>query len=300
MNSQLIIAPLVGGIIGLVTNGIAIKMLFRPYNPIYIGKIKLPFTPGVIPKEKKRIAQSVGNLISEQLLNEEIFGKTLLSDNMKEIIYSKLDGLFQEYSNSNMTIAECIQQYDQDNKFDSVVDEISYKITQKVKEAAVEADLGTIIVEYAVNEVITKLNPMILALAKGAIENAKTPLIEKLNGVIEEKSGPMIEDFLTDQKNEIFDKKLSDIMEEYEDKLPELKNKIWNLYEYIINNKLGDILETVNIAGIVRNKIEELDLPELEKMLLDLMKKELNALIMLGGVLGIIMGFLNIIIGYFI
>ena len=52
-----IATPLVGGFIGLITNGIAIKMLFRPHYPVKIGNIKLPFTPGLIPKEKPRIAK---------------------------------------------------------------------------------------------------------------------------------------------------------------------------------------------------------------------------------------------------
>ena len=49
MDLQVIAAPVIGGIIGLITNGLAIKMLFRPYKEIYIGKFRLPFTPGLIP-----------------------------------------------------------------------------------------------------------------------------------------------------------------------------------------------------------------------------------------------------------
>ena len=58
---QLITAPLVGGLIGLVTNGIAVKMIFRPLKPVYIGRFRLPFTPGLIPKERSRIARAIGD-----------------------------------------------------------------------------------------------------------------------------------------------------------------------------------------------------------------------------------------------
>lgn len=37
METQLIIGPLVGAIIGLITNGIAIKMIFRPLYAKYLG-----------------------------------------------------------------------------------------------------------------------------------------------------------------------------------------------------------------------------------------------------------------------
>jgi Uncharacterized protein conserved in bacteria len=48
----LVAPPVVGGIIGYFTNDIAIKMLFRPYRAIYIKGRQLPFTPGLIPRNK--------------------------------------------------------------------------------------------------------------------------------------------------------------------------------------------------------------------------------------------------------
>ena len=43
-------------------------MLFRPYRPIYIGKRKLPFTPGLIPSNQERLAQKVSDTIMGELL----------------------------------------------------------------------------------------------------------------------------------------------------------------------------------------------------------------------------------------
>lgn len=43
-------------------------MLFRPYKPIFIGKRKLPFTPGLIPSNQERLAQKVSDTIMSQLL----------------------------------------------------------------------------------------------------------------------------------------------------------------------------------------------------------------------------------------
>lgn len=60
--------PVAGGIIGYFTNDLAIKMLFRPYKPIYIGKRKLPFTPGLIPANQERLAQKISDTIMGSLL----------------------------------------------------------------------------------------------------------------------------------------------------------------------------------------------------------------------------------------
>ena len=43
-------------------------MLFRPYRAIYIGKRKLPFTPGLIPSNQERLAQKVADTIMGTLL----------------------------------------------------------------------------------------------------------------------------------------------------------------------------------------------------------------------------------------
>jgi uncharacterized membrane protein YheB (UPF0754 family) len=57
-----------GGIIGYFTNDIAIKMLFRPYKAIYIAGRKVPFTPGLIPRNQERLAKNISNTIMGSLL----------------------------------------------------------------------------------------------------------------------------------------------------------------------------------------------------------------------------------------
>lgn len=64
----LLIPPIAGGVIGYFTNDLAIKMLFRPYKAIYIGKRKLPFTPGLIPSNQERLANKVSDTIMGSLL----------------------------------------------------------------------------------------------------------------------------------------------------------------------------------------------------------------------------------------
>lgn len=63
--------PVVGGIIGYFTNDIAIKMLFRPYRPLYVGGRQLPFTPGLIPRNQQRLAKRISDTIMGSLLTPE-------------------------------------------------------------------------------------------------------------------------------------------------------------------------------------------------------------------------------------
>ena len=67
----IVVPPLAGGIIGYFTNDVAIKMIFRPYRPIYLGQWRIPFTPGVIPHNQDRLAQRVSDAIMGSLLTPE-------------------------------------------------------------------------------------------------------------------------------------------------------------------------------------------------------------------------------------
>lgn len=64
----LLVPPIAGAIIGYFTNDLAIKMLFRPYRPLYVGQQRLPFTPGLIPRNQERLAQRVADTIVGSLL----------------------------------------------------------------------------------------------------------------------------------------------------------------------------------------------------------------------------------------
>lgn len=63
-----ITAPLIYGATGVATNYLAIKMLFRPYKKRWW----LPFlSPGVVVKQKAKIADGVARFVSEEILEEE-------------------------------------------------------------------------------------------------------------------------------------------------------------------------------------------------------------------------------------
>ncbi|GEL08707.1 UPF0754 membrane protein YheB [Salisediminibacterium halotolerans] len=61
----------IGAVVGGGTNILAIRMIFRPHKPLYIGKARLPFTPGLIPKRRGEIADRLGKMVEEHLLTPE-------------------------------------------------------------------------------------------------------------------------------------------------------------------------------------------------------------------------------------
>ncbi|MFO7317729.1 MAG: DUF445 family protein [Bacilli bacterium] len=74
---------IVGAIIGSATNFLAIKMIFRPYKPMYIGKWKLPFTPGLIPKRRGELARQIGITVNDYLLTPDVIKNKLFSPEIR-------------------------------------------------------------------------------------------------------------------------------------------------------------------------------------------------------------------------
>ncbi len=68
---NLVLPPILGMVIGYCTNDIAIRMLFRPYRPWYLGRYQLPFTPGLIPSNQGRLASRIADTITRSLLTPE-------------------------------------------------------------------------------------------------------------------------------------------------------------------------------------------------------------------------------------
>ncbi|TFG63814.1 MAG: DUF445 family protein, partial [Spirochaetales bacterium] len=78
--------PVLGAVIGYVTNALAIKMLFRPLTEKRFLGIRIPFTPGIIPKKRYDLAHSIGTMVSRELLTEGIVAERLNRENFRDSI----------------------------------------------------------------------------------------------------------------------------------------------------------------------------------------------------------------------
>lgn len=101
----------VGAVIGGFTNHLAIKMLFRPHAPIYIGSWRLPFTPGLIPKRRGELAKQLGKTVVNYLLTPEMFRKKLFTNSNQQKVEQWLNDKIQEtIFTKEKTIKDWLQQ----------------------------------------------------------------------------------------------------------------------------------------------------------------------------------------------
>ena len=118
--ARLLVSPIVGSIIGYFTNWLAIKMLFRPHREIRFFNLKLPFTPGIIPKEKERIAKSVGNATGKYILSEEVIIKSLLNEEVIEGINKIITDTYNDIFHKDKTLNDFLNYVLEDNKEENI------------------------------------------------------------------------------------------------------------------------------------------------------------------------------------
>lgn len=72
-----VLPPLAGAVIGYVTNALAIRMLFRPLEEKRILGVRIPLTPGIIPRQRHQLAHSIARMVSQKLLTPDILASRL-------------------------------------------------------------------------------------------------------------------------------------------------------------------------------------------------------------------------------
>ncbi|MBC1823224.1 DUF445 domain-containing protein [Listeria seeligeri] len=105
----IILMAVIGGFIGAMTNYIAIRMLFRPYNAIYLFKKRLPFTPGLIPKRRDELAEHIGKVVVSHLLTEDAIRARLLDSTLQKEVTETISHMFHEKMTLETTPNELLE-----------------------------------------------------------------------------------------------------------------------------------------------------------------------------------------------
>lgn len=302
METQLIIGPLVGAVIGLITNGIAIKMIFRPLYAKYLWGIKIPFTPGIIPKEKGRIAKSIGNAISENLMNRETLEKTLLSQDMLSRLDNTLDNYIQKLFQNKQTLRVYLYELLSKEEIDQIIINTKEDITTILQKELSDPKLGNHVSGIVVKHAISKVQESLLGLL--GIDRfinlialpAELLLAKNINEMLTNNSHQLIHDFLDKGADRLLEMQMCEIMKAHTQQIELFKMYVISAYQKIITEQLPRILNTLDISKVVEGRINEMDVREVEQLLFQIMDKELKAIVWLGGLLGFIMGFINVIL----
>jgi uncharacterized membrane protein YheB (UPF0754 family) len=283
--------PVLGAVIGYFTNWLAVKMLFRPYYPIKIGKHTLPFTPGIIPKRKGELAKAVGKAVSETLFTGDDMVNALCGDDAKRRVEDIAVDMFASASDESLG--------DMLNSFggDDTKDKIQNFVTDRVYSAVQKLDLGQIVADESARVVVQKkssLGMVAMFLSDDLIYSITGKLKDGVNNYVEDNGRSLIGSAVGDEIDGLAQKPVSSLSGVISEDM--IRSAAGKVYDKVIKGVLSSLASRVDIGGIVEQKINEMDVKDLEKLVLSVMKKELRAIVNLGALIGFILGIVMIFV----
>ena len=294
---EILAGPVIGAVIGYFTNYIAVKMLFRPLKPVKIGGKTLPFTPGIIPKGKARLAKALGKAVGERLLTGEDIQKMLLSREMKDTVLDAVVKGIQEVQHSQDSLEDFLEQYMTSEDYEAMRGRLEEFITEKISQGLENLDVGKIIAEEGAKEIKEKFQGTMVSmfLKEDLIKSIAEPIGDKVGEYIRENGRDKIRPIVVGEIAAAESRPICQWFESIplgEEKIRQLTEKI---YIRLAEKKAGELSEKFHVDQIVEEKVTQMDVLEVEEVLLGIMKKELNAVVNLGAVIGFVIGLLNLL-----
>ena len=305
-----VLPPVAGAFIGYVTNAIAIKMLFRPLGEIRLFGLRLPFTPGILPRERHKLADSIGRMVEQELLTPEVVRERLARTEVREKMGSTLGGYTEQLlgrplsgwvdgrsgnpaeapNPHDLPLAEIVKDFVNSEVFNFFLEEIIRNWmgagSSGEDEPGMDSwlksrfrDFGSLFVSPARDMIKNGLVREFKNQAQGEMPSFK----RALEGIIEKYPGITLGEFLSlgQSKKKRLDTFLTD---KAVDSLDE---------------NIEGALSSVDVKTLVSDRINSLDMLRVEKIILDIMAGQLKWINFFGAILGALIGFAEVLFTFF-
>ncbi|MBB6062684.1 uncharacterized membrane protein YheB (UPF0754 family) [Thermosipho japonicus] len=219
----------IGGLVGYITNILAIWMLFNPKRKVFGFQ-------GVIPKKRDEIANSTSKIIEEEFINPKSL-REFIEKNKENFVNSII-----EFLNSKELVIPPLKNITNDR-------ELEKKITKFIFEKIDEEKIWNLIKEKSLSELNIDISEVLINninnfLDDSSKEKVKEFLISKIKIPIIPIGSfvePLIDKFFDDVKNDI-----------------QQKGKIYNnlkktIEQKIINRKIEDLLTFEQFKSLITN-----------------------------------------------
>ena len=172
---RILILAVIGGLIGYITNVIAIKLIFRPINPIKIPIINIEII-GMIPKRKTEIATNIAKVVEEQFISIDEITDNIITEQDKQHIIDYIKVRVKLILSEKMTlipstIRNLVQNYVSEIIEDEIregIDELSEEMIIKTKNRINIKE----IIENKINELdLYELETIILQIVKNELRH---------------------------------------------------------------------------------------------------------------------------------
>ena len=278
--------PVIGAFIGYFTNYIAVKMLFHPYKEIKVLGLKLPFTPGVIPKNKPRLARAIARAVSDVLLTKQDLAG-LITDSAVESAGTAIvesSGLFGDKTPNDLAQSFGMDDLDTANA--------EAFLTEKVYEGIKAMNISDIVAAKAME--VVRSNPMLSFLPVGSIiATIKAKIGEYVDS---DECRSIIANVVSEKVSELKTTATGETLEALGLTAASAEGLMTSLVRRLLDKYMEPMLELLDIETIIEDKINDMDIAMFEDLVMSVMKNELNAIVNLGFFIGLFIGVINIFI----
>ena len=291
-----LVPPLVGAIIGYVTNLVAIRMLFRPLKEIRLFRLRLPFTPGILPRERGKLAESIGGMVERELLTAGVLRERLARMDVRENIGNALGSYsgamldrpleyWLENRDEYSPFKEILSGFVSSDIFDSFLEEIIKNwFNRKLSSSEEESGIGSWIKSRFrdFNSIfIPPARHMIKKTFVREIKKEEASIYQKaLESIVQKYPGITFREFLS----------MGEARKKNVDSF--LAGKAVNA----LNDNVENALTAVNIKALVTDRINSLEMIRVERIILDVLAGQLKWINIVGGFLGAVIGFVQVIL----
>lgn len=280
-----ITGPVVGAVIGYITNDIAIRMLFRPHRAVYIGPWRLPFTPGIVPRRKDQLARILGEAIVEKFFNAddlEIVFTTGIADAVADRILTLLK------SDASLSALDSLLP-------EEAAEKLETELCVRIEAAICTSDLPEVFAREGGRIALSRISSSEAVRALAA--SASPALAKDIREFIIEHGHEHILPMLRSEIEKITHLPMSELSAELTaEHEEELRAAIKALYLRFMASHVRPIVESIDVGGMITEKIVLMSSEEVEDLVLTVVKRELRLVVLFGAFVGALIGAVNIFI----
>ena len=289
ISRSFLVSPAVGAAIGYLTNALAVKMLFRPYSEKRIGRLRLPFTPGVIPRRRKALARALGDAVGRQLVTQSDLREAILSDTaldaLTDLVLASISGRDGLEKRLGALLGE--------KELGAAKERLDGALTSAIVSALSSRDLGGILLREGA-AAIRMANPMLgMFLGDAVIEQLSPTVNASLDRYLSERGEKELLPSVSEQSERWLSGSPAELLSGLGLDGEAQRALIGGAVRRLLCSCLPTLLEGIDLASIVERKIEAMEIRELESLVLSVMRRELRAVVNLGAVIGFILGLLG-------
>lgn len=279
--------PIVGAAIGYITNDIAIRMLFRPYKPIYVFGHRLPFTPGIVPRRKDQLAKTLGEAIVAKLFNADDL-EIVFTDGISDSVADSVEAMLRsELKVSGLT----------DIISEETVSRLEGELCVRIQTVICTSDLPEELARQGIGMLSSLLgqSPAGRALAGGIADALAKPFAHEIEEFVIEHGHEFILPMLKSELKRFSGRSIGELTALlHADDSEQLHEVIKALYLRFMKTHVRSIVESIDVGGMITDKIVLMTAAEVEDIVLTVVRRELRLVVLFGAFVGGLIGAVNI------